>query len=310
MHHRAYRFVAAMLVLPIALYAVFVVSPNVQAVLLSFTDWSGYSDTQSFVGIANYTELFGDDTFWRALANNAVLLLVLPLVTIGIALLLAYLLTVGGTRRTAVGTVGTAVRGAALYRAVYFFPYLLSIAVIAVLWQQAYNPRGGLVPTTLGAVGVDTPSDGLLGSPDTALLAVIAVAVWHAVGFYVVLFCAGLDAIPKSVFEAAAIDGAGRVTLFFRVALPLLWDNVQVAFVYLGIIALDFFAVVNIMTPHPETTGGATEVIAHYLFTTAFSGDANPRYGYASAIGVVLFFLTLTLAATLLRVTRRERVEY
>ena len=79
---------------------------------------------------------------------------------------------------------------------------------------------------------------------------------------------------------------------------------------YLGIIALDFFAIVNIMTPHPEAIGNSTEVIAHYLFTRAFSGDSNPQYGYASTIGVVLFFLSLTLAAVMFRASRRERVEY
>nr|PZM90286.1 MAG: hypothetical protein DIU77_18130 [Thermocrispum agreste] len=165
------------------------------------------------------------------------------------------------------------------------------------------------MPKTMAAVGVDPPTDGLLGSPETALWAVIGVAVWHAVGFYVVLFTAGLAAIPRDVFEAAALDGANRFTVFFRITLPLLWDNVQVAFVYLGIIALDFFAIVNIMTPHPEAISNSTEVVAHYLYTRAFSGDINPQYGYASAIGVALFFLTLTLAAVMFRVTRREQVE-
>ena len=78
----------------------------------------------------------------------------------------------------------------------------------------------------------------------------------------------------------------------------------------LEVFALDFFAIVNIMTPHPETASNSTEVIAHYLFTRAFAGDANPQYGYASAIGVALFFLTLTLAAIMFRASRREKVEY
>lgn len=307
MRHGRYRFIVGFLAVPLALYILFVVSPNVQALIFSFTDWSGYSDEINFVGFDNYATLFDDGVFWTALGNNAVLLLVLPVVTISLGLLFAYLLNVGGARR---GVVATGLRGSKFYSAVFFFPYLLSVAIIAILWQQSYNPRGGIVPETMSALGIDPPADGLLGSPDTALWAVIGVAVWHAVGFYVVLFSAGLASIPRDVFEAAALDGANRFTLFFRIALPLLWDNVQVAFVYLGIIALDFFAIVNIMTPHPEAISNSTEVIAHYLYTRAFSGDVNPQYGYASAIGVVLFFLTMTLAVLMFRVSRRERVEF
>ncbi|HEV2781673.1 MAG TPA: sugar ABC transporter permease [Actinophytocola sp.] len=307
MHHRKYRFILGILVAPLALYLVFVVSPNIQAVYYSLTDWSGYSQTQNFVGLENYVRLVNDSLFWTALRNNGVLLLVLPITTISLGLLFAFLLHLGGRRR---GAVAQGLRGSRLYSAVYFFPYLLSVAIIAVLWQQSYNPQGGIVPRTMSALGIDPPTDGLLGTPSTALWACIGVAVWHAVGFYVVLFSAGLASIPRDIFEAAALDGVNRLTMFFRIALPLLWDNVQVAFVYLGIIALDFFAIINIMTPHPEAVGNSTEVIAHYLFTRAFSGDANPQYGYASAIGVMLFFLTLTLAAVMFRASRREKVEY
>jgi len=307
MRHGRVRFIVGFLAVPLALYVLFVVSPNVQALIFSFTDWSGYSDEVNFVGVDNYVQLLNDSTFWTALGNNGVLLLVLPIVTISLGLLFAYLLNVGGSRR---GAVATGLRGSWFYSAVFFFPYLLSVAIIAILWQQSYNPRGGIVPETMSALGLEPPVDGLLGSPDTALWAVIGVAVWHAVGFYVVLFTAGLAAIPRDIFEAAALDGASRLTTFFRITLPLLWDNVQVAFVYLGIIALDFFAIVNIMTPHPEAIANSTEVVAHYLYTRAFSGDVNPQYGYASAIGVALFFLTLTLAVLLFRVSRREKVEY
>lgn len=307
MHHRKYRFIVGFLLAPLALYVVFVVSPNLQAVYYSFTDWSGYTQGQNFIGFDNYVRLAHDQDFWHALRNNGLLLAVLPILTISLGLLFAFLINIGGRRQ---GAIASGLRGSRFYSAVYFFPYLLSVAIIAVLWQQSYNPQGGIVPKTLSAVGIDPPPEGMLGSPDTALWACIGVAVWHAVGFYVVLFSAGIASIPKDIFEAAALDGVNRLAMFFRITLPLLWDNVQVAFVYLGIIALDFFAIVNIMTPHPEAIGNSTEVIAHYLFTQAFSGDANPQFGYASAIGVALFFLTLTLAAVMFRASRREKVEY
>src|SRR5690242_11657016 len=137
MHHRKYRFIVTFLVAPLALYVLFVVSPNIQAVYYSFTDWSGYSQTQNFVGLDNYVRLVHDPEFWNALGHNGLLLLALPVVTICLGLLFAFLLNLGGRRR---GSVVRGLRASRFYSAVYFFPYLLSVAIIAVLWQQAYNP--------------------------------------------------------------------------------------------------------------------------------------------------------------------------
>jgi len=206
MHHRKYRFIIGFLIAPLALYVMFVVSPNIQAIYYSFTDWSGYSQTQNFIGLDNYARLVRDPTFWDALSHNGVLLLVLPIVTISIGLLFSFLLNLGGPRR---GAVARGLPASRFYSAVYFFPYLLSVAIIAVLWEQAYNPRGGIVPGAMSAVGITPPRDGLLGSPDTVLWACIAVAVWHAVGFYVVCRndteCSGTTHCHK--FDVSSDDG-------------------------------------------------------------------------------------------------------
>jgi N-acetylglucosamine transport system permease protein len=145
-----------------------------------------------------------------------------------------------------------------------------------------------------------------LAEPDLALWCVMAAMVWSAVGFYVVLFAAAMDSIPAHITEAARIDGAGPAALFFRITLPLMWDSVQVAFVYLGILALDGFALVQIMTVGPGGPDNSTEVIGLTLYRTAFTYG---RFGYASAMGVVLFFLSLTLAVLAMRFSRRESVE-
>jgi N-acetylglucosamine transport system permease protein len=134
----------------------------------------------------------------------------------------------------------------------------------------------------------------------------MAAIIWSAVGFYVVLFAAAIESIPPDITEAALIDGAGQLTLFWRITLPLVWDSVQVAFVYLGVIALDGFALVQIMTVGPGGPDNSTEVMGLSLYRNAFTYG---KYGYASAMGVALFFLTLTLTVLMLRVTRRERVE-
>jgi N-acetylglucosamine transport system permease protein len=189
---------------------------------------------------------------------------------------------------------------------VYFFPQLLSLVVVAVLWGFVYNPTNGLLNGALRAVGLDGLARSWLGDPQLALPAVMAVLVWSSVGFYMVLFSAAIDSIPKELFEAALLDGAGGWTTFRRVTLPLVRDTVQVAFVYLGIAALDGFAVVQVMTAGPGGPDGATEVIGLSLYRNAFTYG---KFGYASAMGVTLFFATLTLAILALRSGRKERLE-
>jgi N-acetylglucosamine transport system permease protein len=303
MRHGKYRFLLGALTLPLALYGVLVLSPYAQAFYLAFTDWNGVSGQARFVGFDNFTRLWEDPLFMAALRNNALLLALVPLVTIVLALFLAAMLSTGGLPR---GAGVSAVRGSGLYRIVYFFPQLLSVAIIAVLWQFIYTPNSGLLNGLLGAVGLGGLRTSWLAEPRLALGAVMLPMIWSAVGFYVVLFSAAMESIPRDILEAAHVDGAGRGVVFRRITLPLVWDSVQVAFVYLGIAALDGFALVDIMTVGPGGPDNATEVMGLTLYR---SGFAFGKFGYASAMGVALFFLTLSLVALLLRATRRERVE-
>jgi N-acetylglucosamine transport system permease protein len=133
----------------------------------------------------------------------------------------------------------------------------------------------------------------------------MAVVVWQSVGFYMVLFIAGIQSIPTTYYEAAVLDGANRATMFLRITLPLLWDHVQVALVYIGIAALDFFTIVAVMTEGGPNR--ASDVVAYYLYTTAFRYG---QFGYATAMGVALLLLTLGLSVVTLRVTQRERIEF
>nr|BFE68808.1 hypothetical protein GCM10020092_021090 [Actinoplanes digitatis] len=226
------------------------------------------------------------------------MLVVVPLVTIGIGLFLASMMHLGGRG----GRRGIADSGA--YQIVYFFPQLLSLVVIAVLWGFVYNPNNGLLNGALRAAGLGGLARSWLASPSLALPAVMAVLIWSSVGFYVVLFSAAIDGIPRELFEAALIDGAGGWATFRKVTLPLVRQSVQVAFVYLGIAALDAFAVVQVMTVGPGGPDGATEVIGLSLYRNAFQYG---KFGYASAMGVALFFATLTLAVLALRPGREER---
>ena len=296
MRHGRRRFLLGALVPALVLHAVFVLSPYAQAFWLSLTDWTGVAGQARFVGADNYARLGGDALFLDALRNNAVMLAVVPAVTIAVGLFLASMLHRGGPRS----------RSGRAYQIVYFFPQLLSLVVVAVLWSFVYNPNTGLLNSGLRAVGLGPLARSWLAEPNLALVAVMAVLVWSSVGFYVVLFSAAIDAIPRDLFEAAVLDGAGGWTTFRRVTLPLVRETVQVAFVYLGIAALDAFAVVQVMTVGPGGPDGATEVIGLSLYRNAFTYG---KFGYASAMGVALFFATLTLAVFALRSGRRERLE-
>ncbi|MET7278740.1 sugar ABC transporter permease [Kribbella sp. NPDC005582] len=296
MHHGKYRFVIGLLLIPLGLYAVFVVSPYVQAFPIAFTDWEGLSATYTYIGFDNFVALFHDAIFWTALRHNLFLLVSLPTIIITLSLFFSAVLNHRG-----------GIRGATFYKIVYFFPAVLSIAVVGVLWQFIFEPRSGLLNGFLRGVGLDALAQSWLGDGDTALGSIMAVVVWAGVGFYVVLFTAAMAAIPKELYEAALLDGANSIQAFFRITLPLIWNTVQVAIAFLVIGALDQFALIKVLSVGSGGPNNATQVISLYMYTNAFTYG---RFGYASAIGVTLFALNMILTVLTFRLTRRERVVY
>ena len=302
MKHGKARFIVGFLTLPLVLYAVFVISPFVQAFHYSLTNWTGVSPEFQYVGLENFQNLLNDSVFLRALRNNAVLLVGLPFVTVLLALFFAFLLNVGGSSGRGV----QGIRGNGFYKFAFFLPQVLSVPVIAVIWSVIFDPtEDGLANTLFGWLGVG-PS-GWLSEPSLALYCVLWVLIWGSVGFYLVLFNAAMTAIPRDIFEAALIDGAGRFSTFVSVTMPLLWDTIQTSWVYLAILALDVYALVAVMTAGPGGPDNSTQVISLQI---AQNGFQFGRAGYASAMGVVLFFFTLLIATIMLRATRRERIEY
>ena len=298
-----HRFVIGMLAIPVVLYVVFVISPYAQTIFYSFTGWKGYSANTPFVGFANYTRVFHDTVFWKALAHNGLFLLVLPTVTVALGLFFAFMLNSGG-RGDRAGVHG--VRGSALYRIVFFFPQVLSVTIIAVLWQQVFRTdASGLLNRALIAAGLEDPGRPLLwlSSPSAVLWCLMFVMVWSSAGFYMVLFSAGMQSIPRDIHEAAMLDGAGPFAGFFRVTLPLLWENIQVAWIYVGIAAMDGFVLVFVMTPEKGGPNHASEVMGTWIYYTAFD---RSQPGYASAMAVVMFLLTLVLTGVSLRVGRKR----
>jgi N-acetylglucosamine transport system permease protein len=310
MRYRKYPFIVGFLIVPVALYALLVIWPYIQTFGYSLTDWSGESQVMHFVGLKNYSTLFSDPVFRTALWHNVLLLIFLPLITILLALFFAFMLNVGG--RSSTGGV-RGVRGAGVYKVVFFFPQVLSIAILAVLFQAVYrSDGGGLLNGVLLKLGLEDPQHPIewLNDPSFVLWCILAILVWSGVGFYLVLFSAAMQSIPKDIYEAALLDGAGRFHTFSRVTLPLLWDSVQTAWVYLAIAAMDCFALVSTLTPGVAYGGGPdyhSEVLSTLLMRNfLFYGKS----GYACAMGVVILFFTLILSAVTLRATRRERIEF
>jgi N-acetylglucosamine transport system permease protein len=296
MHHGKYRFVLSLLLIPVGLYAIFVISPYAQAFKIALTDWQGMTAEYHYIGFGNFVKLFHDPVFWTALRHNLFLLVSIPLVIVSLSLFFSAMLNFGG-----------GVPGSRIYKVVYFFPSVLSIAVVGVLWQFVFEPRNGLLNGFLQAVGLGDLKQIWLGDGKTALGSIMAVVVWGGVGFYVVLFTAAMSAIPKELYEAALLDGAGAWQSFWRLTLPLIWGSVQVAIAYLVIGALDMFALVQVLSVGPGGPDDATQVISLYMYTNAFTYG---NFGYAAAIGVALFAINLILTLLTFRLTRRERVEY
>jgi N-acetylglucosamine transport system permease protein len=331
MKHGKNRFIFLFLLIPVVLYLVFVIVPYVAAMLISLTRWSGVStlDNIQWRGLLNFQRLLympcelgelpgrlmgtfggiepnlaecGDVNFWNALKHNFIILLVKPIVIVAIALFFAALFTQG-------------LKGSKFFRVSFFFPQVMSVAIVAVLWSFIYHPLFGLlneivrpIASLLGRTWGQFP---WLGDPETVLGSVIAVAVWQAVGFYMVLFIAGMQSIPTEFYEAADIDGASKVTQFFSLTIPLLWETLRTAVVFLAIGAMDMFAYVQVLTNGSGGPSRAADVLSTYMYDQAFGGGNNTNpFGYGTAVGVVLLMLIFGLSFVSMRVTQREVLEY
>jgi N-acetylglucosamine transport system permease protein len=290
-------FMAVFLGVPLAIYVIFVIYPFGQALYYSMTDWSGFSPTYNFIGLDNYTKLIHDDTFIRSMRNNVELAIVVPFVTIVLALTIATVVTVGGPSN---GNI-RGIRGSGFYRVVSFFPYTVPAIVIGIIWAQVYDPSAGILNASLTKVGLSGFQDfAWLGDPRTAMPASMFVIIWSFVGFYTVLFVAAIKGVPAEIFEAARMDGAGRLRTAITITLPLVRDTVQTAYIYLGIVALDAFVYMQALNPNggPNNT---TRTMSQELYNTAFR---KGQFGYATAMGVVLAVVTLLFAVLVFAINR------
>jgi multiple sugar transport system permease protein len=275
----------------VILFGIFLALPILAALVLSFTS-VGLRDLQnpigtSFIGLQNYTNLFSDPKFWKSLGNTVYFVVVGVPLTLALGLLIANALSRGITRfRTA-------------FRVGYYLPVITSIVAIAVVWRFLLNPDVGLINVLLRNIGINGPA--WLGNPALAMPSIIAMAVWRNVGFAMVVFVAGLQAIPAMLYEAASIDGAGRWQAFRYVTLPMLRPTILFMLVITTIGYLQLFE-----EPFVMTRGGpldATLSVTMYMYQQGFSFF---HQGYASAIAYVLFVIVAIVAFLQFRFLRSE----
>jgi ABC-type sugar transport system permease subunit len=189
-------------------------------------------------------------------------------------------------------------------------PAIISLAVSGLLWTIIYDPMNGILNTMLKDVGLGGLTQLWLADPNTALPAIIVVSIWQSLGFYLVIFFAGLQGIPPEMHEAAAIDGAGAWQRFRNVTIPLLAPVITVVVVLNTINGIKAFDQIWVMT-----AGGpmhSSDTLGTYLYSSAFGayGSANPELGYASTIGVVILLLCLGMSIVQIRLGQAEAFEY
>ena len=284
-------FIIAFLFPAVALYGMFVVVPVLEAFGFALFQWRGISNQKTFVGLANFATLAKDDVFRRAVGHNLFLLF-----GAGTAILILSLAVAHALVKESVP--------AKLLRGVYLFPQVISLVVVAILWAFIYDPSMGLLTGVVKAMHLHVPEAGWLGSSSTALPLVAVTFVWNCMGFYIMLFSAGLRGIPADVEEAALLDGAVGLTRFRRVTFPMLWPVMRVATIYLAIQTLNVFALVFLMT-----VGGpdrSSEVMLTYLYETAFK---NSQFGLATALAVANLVVVMTISGIIMLIFRKDPQE-
>jgi multiple sugar transport system permease protein len=248
--------------------------PVLGAVGISFTDWDVITPP-IFAGLDNYRKLVEDPTFSKALANTLYYVGVMVPVSTVLSLFFAFLLN-------------QKLRGVTWYRTAYFLPVVSSTVAVALVWSWIYAKDFGLLNFMLRQVGVEPVS--WLSSTTWAMPAVIMMAVWGNLGAGIIIFLAGLQAIPESYYEAAAIDGANRINKFFRITLPLITPSLFFYFIITMISAFQAFEAIYVMTRGGPVN--STTTMVYYIYRNGFR---NFKMGYASSQAIVLFLVIMVL---------------
>jgi raffinose/stachyose/melibiose transport system permease protein len=262
----------------LALMAVFVVWPVIAAARMSLFNWKGFGPMDDFIGLRNYTLVLKDEVFTDAVMHNFTIVILSILIQLPLGILIALLLN----RR---------IRARGLLRTIVFVPYVVAEVIAGVVWFQLLQPGSGAVDKLVTAVGLTPPEQGFLGTPSLALWTLFVVLTWKYLGLAVLLFLAGLQAIPDELYEAAQIDGASWWQVQRRIAIPLLGPTIR-TWAFLSMIgSLQQFDIVWVLTGGGPAN--ATTTMATYLIS---QGTQRHNYGIAGAASVLLFVIAFVMA--------------
>jgi N-acetylglucosamine transport system permease protein len=270
-------------VLPaVILTLMFTIWPTVQALYLSFTNATSLGLNNKFVALDNYIYMFHDKSFIQALINTAKLMAVVPVITIFCSLVLAFVLN------------QCKLKEMVLYRTLFYFPNIVSLTVVGIIWSFVFHPNVGIVNKILGAVGLESLQRSWLGDSKTALWCIAFTLLWQAAGYYMVMHIAAMDGISPEIYESATLDGASAWRKLISITMPLMKDIIGITFVLAlsGTINLSF-VLSQVMTGGGPN--GASSVLLQYMYTQGF---VNGNFGYAMAITV--FTLAISVALSML----------
>ncbi|NWQ42239.1 sugar ABC transporter permease [Bacillus sp. EB106-08-02-XG196] len=274
---RRNRIIAYTFLLPnIIGFLIFILIPVIASFFMSFTSWNGFGVVE-FIGLDNYKQLLNDENFKISFFNSILFMVISVPITLFLSMLIAVALNQG-------------IRFVKVFRTAVFLPYVTATIAVAAVWQLIFNPTMGPINGVLMNLGIDQPP-GWLSSPTWALISVSIVYIWHSVGYYMVLFLAGLQSIPDYLYEAAELDGAGPISKFFNITVPML-SPVLFFTTIIGVInSFKVFDLIYVLTGGGP--GRSTHVLVYDIYNTAFK---QFEYGYASAMAYVLFLLILVIS--------------
>ena len=291
-NRRRSGFIALCVAPATILFFIFMILPTINVFRMSLFQRGAYSPTETFVGMGNFTALMKDTNFIRSMQNTILLVVVVTIITFALALIFANILT----REKLVGQN--------FFRVVFYIPNILSVVVISGIFSAIYKPENGMLNSIIGLFR-DMTNPILWKGESLVMVSLIIAMVWQAIGYYMVMYMASMAAVPQSLYESAGLDGAGRITQFFQITIPLIWTNIRTTLTFFIISTINMaFLFVKAMTSGGPN--GASEVALSYMYGQKDAG----LYGYSMAIGVVIFLFSFLLSALVNKVTKRTPLEF
>ncbi len=270
------------------LYLLFMILPTFNVFRMSLFERGAYSPKETFVGLANFQALLKDTRFIVSMQNTILLIVTVTIITFFFAIVFAAILT----REN--------IRGQNFFRIVFYVPNILSVVVIAGIFSAIYKPENGMLNSILSFLSGQTVMV-LWKDQPMVIASVIIAMVWQAIGYYMVMYMASMSAVPVTLYESAGLDGAGRLTQFFQLTLPLIWTNIRTTLTFFIISTINMaFLFVKAMVAK-----GMADVGLSFMYAQKDAG----LYGYSMAAGVVIFLFSFLLSALVNWVTRREVLE-